>query len=92
MLEGKGYYISKFYKQWKDIDDRLQPLFYSAVVDDPKVQLSFWPTRSLVLSYKVQGVTVCFLTSLCPVINIELCFTHRKWIIFDKRKRMRKNK
>ena len=92
MLEDKGYYISKFCKQWKDTDRRLQPLFCSAVVDDPKVLLSVGTSRSLVLTDNVQCVTAYFLTSLYNVIHTELCFNHRKWNVSDKRKRIRRNK
>ena len=68
MLQDKGYYISKFYKQWKDTDHRLQPLFYSSVVDDPEVLLSVRTPRSLVLTYSVLYVTLYFVTSLYTAI------------------------
>jgi len=68
MLKDKGYYISKFSKRWKDTDHRLQTLFYSAVVDDPKFLLSVGIPRSLVLTYNVQCVTLYLVTSLHTAI------------------------
>jgi hypothetical protein len=71
MLQDKGYYISKFYNQWKDTDHRLQRLFYSAVVDDPKVLLPVGTPRSLVVTYNVQCVTAYCVTSLYTVIYLN---------------------
>jgi len=92
MLQDRGYYISKFSKQWKDTDHRLQPLFNSAVVDDPKVLLSVGTPRSLVLTYNVQCVTLYFVTYLYTAIYIELSFSHRKWNVSNKREKNEKKK